>query len=63
MQYTLENILAEMIKFKIIKMQRGKFELQKILLSRKIPFSRTPCVVVASFHIILTSYFIALVNS
>lgn len=53
MQYMLENVLAKMIKLKIAEMQRGKFELQKTLLSRKIPFSRAPCVVV-SFYIILT---------
>ena len=62
MQYMLENILAKMIKLKIVEMQRGKFELQKTLLSRKIPFSRAPCVVV-SFYIILTSYCTALVTS
>lgn len=35
MQYMLESVLSEIIKLKIIKVQRGKFELQKTLLPRR----------------------------
>lgn len=63
MQYMLESILSEIIKLKIIKMQRGKFELQKTLLPVKISPLRAPCIVVVSLYIILTSCFTALVIS
>lgn len=35
MQYMLESVLSEIIKLKIIKRQRGKFELKKTLLPRR----------------------------
>lgn len=63
MQYMLESVLSEIIKLKIIKVQRGKFELQKTLLPRRFILLRAPCIVVVSLYIILTSCFTALVIS